>query len=72
MAVWRNPAKLAFDEAWEILDAEPGELSHDQRRLRSNLARRWRERRRPFTREAIHAAIGRMVEQILRDAGLDR
>ncbi len=56
----RNAAKvasMAISEAWEIVGADLTELTAEQRAIRGNLDRRYRERRRPFTQTALSEFI---------------
>jgi hypothetical protein len=46
---------MAIEAAWAIINADLAELTPGQRAVRRNLARRFRERRRPFTKKAMQA-----------------
>ena len=60
-----NLANMAIETAWEVLTAELNELNAEQRALRRNLARRFRERRRPFTQTALDAFMSKATHPLL-------
>jgi hypothetical protein len=63
-----NPANMAFEDAWEIIGADMCELTVQQRVLRLNLLRRYRERRRPFTPAAVDAFMRASVRAMIEGA----
>jgi len=58
-------ANMAIEAAWEVLTVELNELPAEQRALRRNLARRFRERRRPFTQAALDAFLNESLSAYL-------
>jgi hypothetical protein len=66
-----NLGNMAIGVAWDILNSEPSELTPRQRFLQKNLARRYRERRRPFKQQAltefINLSLDKFIESELAD-----
>jgi len=66
-----NLANMAIETAWEVLTAELNELTAEQRALRRNLGRRFRERRRPFTQAALDAFLNESLIACLQRTGVN-
>jgi hypothetical protein len=58
-------ANMAIDEAWAIVDARPRELTDDERRVRDNLLRKFREGRPPFSPDAVRALDERALKRFI-------
>lgn len=66
-AITAIAASTAIEEGWDLVNHDdPRSLSPEQRSLRKNLSRRFRERRRPFTKAALAVFLSKPLNDFIK------